>query len=143
MILGKESLLELVETWRFMSAKDVSVCSVDLRFQSDKRVWFLPKQSKLVATVADVYMPHDLAGMVTLRTSMFRRGFALASMGWVDANFRGQLTVRLTNTLWRPILLRPNERFIQLVAVKLDKEVAEGYTGKYQDSHGVVEYIPD
>jgi dCTP deaminase len=68
---------------------------------------------------------------------MGRRGVLLGA-GFVDPGFRGQLTLCLTNMGMDTIAVQKNDRIVQMVL----HEVRDGtrlYSGRYQDSKGVVE----
>jgi len=58
--------------------------------------------------------------------------------GFVDPGFRGQLTLCLTNLGSDDLIVRKNDRVVQMIL----HEVREGnrsYSGRYQDSMGAVE----
>ena len=79
----------------------------------------------------------DLAGTLRCRSSFGRRGILLGA-GFVDPGFRGQLTLCLTNLGSDDLIVRKNDRVVQMIL----HEVREGnrsYSGRYQDSMGAVE----
>jgi len=91
----------------------------------------------LVPTLEWVELPMDIAGTLRCRSSLGRRGVLLGG-GFVDPGFRGQLTLCLTNMGTDTVPLQKNDRIVQMVF----HEVREGtrcYSGRYQDSRGVVE----
>jgi dCTP deaminase len=90
----------------------------------------------LVATQEWVELPCDLAGTMRCRSSFARRGVLLGG-GFIDPGFRGQLTISLTDMGKEEILLKKNDRVVQMII----HEVAGGdrlYNGRYQDSTGAV-----
>ena len=109
--------------------------SYDLRAASEM---ILPRGiCTLVPTLEWVELPIDLAGTLRCRSSFGRRGMLLGA-GFVDPGFRGQLTLCLTNMGMGDITVQKNDRIVQIIL----HEVLEGncgYSGRYQDSHGIVE----
>ena len=109
--------------------------SYDLRIAEDI---FLPKgHCTLVPTLEWVELPKDLAGTLRCRSSFGRRGVLLGA-GFVDPGFRGQLTLCLTNFGSDDILIRENERVVQMIFHEV-RESTRSYSGRYQDSCGAVE----
>ena len=91
----------------------------------------------LVPTLEWVELPMDLAGTLRCRSSFGRRGVLLGA-GFVDPGFRGKLTLCLTNLGSDDLIVRKNDRVVQMIL----HEVREGnrsYSGRYQDSMGAVE----
>jgi dCTP deaminase len=109
--------------------------SYDLRADGDS---LLPQGTcTLVPTLEWVELPMDLAGTLRCRSSFGRRGVLLGA-GFVDPGFRGQLTLCLTNLGGDDLIVRKNDRVVQMIL----HEVREGnrsYSGRYQDSMGAVE----
>ena len=109
--------------------------SYDLRAAGDS---LLSKGTcTLVPTLEWVELPMDLAGTLRCRSSFGRRGVLLGA-GFVDPGFRGQLTLCLTNLGSDDLIVRKNDRVVQMIL----HEVREGnrsYSGRYQDSMGAVE----
>jgi len=109
--------------------------SYDLRAAGDM---LLPQGTcTLVPTLEWVELPMDLAGTLRCRSSFGRRGVLLGA-GFVDPGFRGQLTLCLTNLGSDDLIVRKNDRVVQMIL----HEVREGnrsYSGRYQDSMGAVE----
>jgi dCTP deaminase len=108
---------------------------VDLRV--DRNVRLKPKQQSLVASIERVELSNRIVGFLHLRSSLAREGL-FASLALVDPGFRGQLTVSLYNTGDSAINLVKGERFIQLSLLRLGKPAIKEYTGRYQNSSGVV-----
>ena len=91
----------------------------------------------LVPTLEWVELPMDIAGTLRCRSSMGRRGVILGA-GFIDPGFRGQLTLCMTNFGLDTISIQKNDRIVQMIL----HEVRDGtrlYSGRYQDSKGVVE----
>ena len=91
----------------------------------------------LVPSLEWVELPRDLAGTLRCRSSFGRRGVLLGA-GFVDPGFRGQLTLCLTNLGSDEVIIRKNERVVQMILHEV-RESDQGYSGQYQDSRGAVE----
>jgi dCTP deaminase len=108
--------------------------SYDLRAASDM---ILPRGiCTLVPTLEWIELPRDLAGTLRCRSSFGRRGVLLGA-GFVDPGFRGQLTLCLTNMGNEEISLNKDDRVVQMVLHEVNNNNMV-YTGRYQDSQGVV-----
>jgi dCTP deaminase len=109
--------------------------SYDLRAAGDS---ILPKSTcTLVPTLEWVELPMDLAGTLRCRSSFGRRGVLLGA-GFVDPGFRGQLTLCLTNLGSDDLIVRKNDRVVQMILHEV-REGNQSYSGRYQDSMGAVE----
>ncbi len=109
--------------------------SYDLRAASDMSL--LKGTCTLVPTLEWIELPMDLAGTLRCRSSFGRRGVLLGG-GFIDPGFRGQLTLCLTNLGSNDLNVQKNDRIVQMIL----HEVRNGnqcYSGRYQDSRGVVE----
>ena len=113
----------------------VNPAGVDLRI--DRDITLRPKQQSLVASIETVELSANIIGFLHLRSSLSREGL-FASLALVDPGFRGQLTVSLYNAGDNPVNLARAERFIQLSIIRLGKPAINKYSGRYQDSSGVV-----
>jgi dCTP deaminase len=109
---------------------------VDLRV--DRNLILGPRQQRLAATAERVELSENFLGILHIRSSLAREG-VIASLALVDPGFRGQLTVSLYNAGDRSVRLRKGERFIQLSLFRLGRPPTHKYTGRYQESKGVVE----
>jgi dCTP deaminase len=108
---------------------------VDLRV--DRKIRLKPKQQSLVASIERVELSNRIVGFLHLRSSLAREGL-FASLALVDPGYRGQLTVSLYNSGDSSVNLVKGERFIQLSLLRLGKPAINKYTGRYQNSSGVV-----
>jgi dCTP deaminase len=90
----------------------------------------------LLPTLEWVELPMDLAGTIRCRSSFGRRGVLLGA-GFVDPGFRGQLTLCLTNMGKENIMIHENDRVAQMILYEV-RNPGECYSGRYQDSLGVV-----
>ncbi len=108
---------------------------VDLRI--DRDLTLEPGKQTLAASIERVELSRQFLGLLHIRSSLAREG-VIASLALVDPGFRGQLTVSLYNAGDRQVKLRKGERFIQLSILRLDRAPIHAYSGRYQDSRGVV-----
>jgi len=108
---------------------------VDLRI--DRELELNPGQQRLAATLERVELSENFLGILHIRSSLAREGI-IASLALVDPGFQGQLTVSLHNAGDRPVRLTRGERFIQLSMLRLGTPATQTYTGKYQNSTGIV-----
>jgi len=109
--------------------------SYDLRAADDTR---LPRGiCTLLPTLEWVELPEDLAGTIRCRSSFGRRGVLLGA-GFVDPGFRGQLTLCLSNMGKEEITVNKNDRVAQMILHEV-RNPNKRYSGRYQDSFGVVE----
>ena len=91
----------------------------------------------LVPTLEWMELPADLAGTLRCRSSFGRRGVLLGA-GYIDPGFRGQLTLCLSNMGNADIIVKKNDRIVQMILHEV-REGNESYSGRYQDSLGIVE----
>src|SRR5437773_10298641 len=108
---------------------------IDLR--ADRSLVLRPGQQRLVATIERVELSERFLGILHIRSSLAREGI-VASLVLVDPGFQGQPTVSLHNAGDRPVRLTRGERFIQLSMLRLGTPATQTYTGKYQNSTGIV-----
>ncbi|MGA2972554.1 MAG: dCTP deaminase [Candidatus Bathyarchaeia archaeon] len=111
----------------------------DLRLGMD--VTIPPGERRLVATLERVELGDDIAGTLHIRSSLARTGI-IASLALVDPGFHGQLTISLLNAGAEPFEMNRNDRFVQLVLNELSSKTHHLYSGKYQDSQGIVDRHP-
>jgi len=97
-----------------------------------------PGEHRLVATLERVELGDDIAGTLHLRSSLARKGI-IASLALVDPGFHGQLTISLFNAGAESFKMSRDDRFVQLVLHELSSRTHFMYSGKYQDSQGIVD----
>ncbi len=108
----------------------------DLRLGID--ITIPPGEHRLVATLERVELGEDMAGTLHIRSSLARAGI-IASLALIDPGFRGQLTISLYNAGTKQFTMRKNDKFLQMVLHVLGTKTRRPYSGKYQDSQGVVD----
>ena len=96
-----------------------------------------PNEFLLATTVEKIFLPDNMAAFVQNRSSIGRIGLKIENAGWVDAGFKGQITLELKNESPIPIKLNPGMRICQLIIAELDLPAGEPYRGKYQNQKGV------
>ena len=88
----------------------------------------------LVPTLEWVELPMDLAG--TLRVPIFiRAAGVLLGAGFVDPGFRGQLTLCLTNMGQEEIVVKKNDRVVQMILHEVrngDRMLFRALPGQYR-----------
>ncbi len=98
-----------------------------------------PGDHFLVSTMEEIHCPHDVSAQMFTRSSFARRGI-LGSFGFVDAGFRGQLTLSFYNSSSDPLKLKAGDRIAQIVFHRIDQPVERNYeqrSGNYQNSSGI------
>jgi dCTP deaminase len=99
----------------------------------------LPPRGFILATTAEwVDIPDNVCGFVSGRSSIGRLGLQVQNAGFIDAGFRGQITLELANQTQFPIVLHAGVRVCQLVFFKQIKRSKRPYSGKYLNQIGAV-----
>ena len=98
----------------------------------------LPGESFRASTVEIVGFPNFITGEIVNKSSTSRKGLFLASPGWIDPGFIGQLTVAMKNETLSPVKLAYGTRLWQIIFETCDP-AEQAYTGHYQHSEGIVE----
>ncbi|MBI3911747.1 MAG: dCTP deaminase [Armatimonadetes bacterium] len=108
----------------------------------DGEVFMLhPGEFVLATTKERVEVPEDLVARVDGRSSIGRLAVMVhATAGFVDAGFRGTVTLELSNVGKMPVALHPNMRICQISFQWLTSPAARPYGSrpgsKYQDQVG-------
>ena len=98
----------------------------------DQDVWLWPKGFQLASTIEWFCMPDDALGVVHDKSTNIRLGIAVHNTV-IEPNWRGYLTLEISNQLWRPRLLKRGTPIAQVIFHRVDKPV-DGYVGgKYQN----------
>lgn len=140
MLLSNDEIISLVKERKLdinpFCEDSVNPAGYDLRCGEEISVGSF--QNRLCNTLEWLSLPHNIAGILHLRSSFSREGL-IASLALVDPNFNGQLTVSLFNLTKHTIDLSKGEPFLQISFMKLSKAASKGYHGRYQFSKGIVE----
>ena len=129
-----------IARYRVKDYLDVKNPSWDIEIEeiTPEGFFIQPKEFILATTLEYIELPPDLTAFVEGRSSLGRLGLFIENAGWVDAGFKGQLTLELYNANSYPIRLYPKMRICQLVFAKVDRIPQRPYNGKYQGQRGVV-----
>lgn len=95
-----------------------------------------PNDFLLASTQEEIEVPNGYAAFVAGRSSVGRVGIQVQNAGFVDAGFKGQITLELQNQSHRSIRLHKGMRICQLIYMKMDSECVNPYQGKYQHQKG-------
>ncbi|WP_334296512.1 MULTISPECIES: dCTP deaminase [Eisenbergiella] len=96
----------------------------------------LPGQFVLATTMEYFELPDNLTAFVEGRSSLGRMGLFIQNAGWVDPEFKGEITQELFNANRCAIEINAGRRVRQLVFAQLDKDALHPYRGKYQGQRG-------
>ena len=92
----------------------------------------IPARSFLLATTNEwIELPDNITAFVEGRSSIGRMGLFIQNAGWVDAGFKGRITLELYNANSLPIKLLAGRRLCQLVFCEMDQAAEKPYRGKY------------
>jgi dUTP pyrophosphatase len=133
---GMELTLQKIE--RFTSAGAVAFDNIErVRPQTEPMDfgasgWIdLPAGSYLVTFNEIVNIPKDVAALARARSTLLRCGASLETALW-DPGYRGRSQSLLVVYNPHGLRLKKNARLMQLVFMRLEKEVEKVYSGKYQ-----------
>lgn len=116
--------------------ENVQPCSYDLCV--DGNFYLEPMQFKLLSTIERVNLPDNIQGQVYGRSSIGRRGvFIHISAGFIDAGFRGTITLETFNASKEVFFVEHGTRVAQIAFYYLDYSAKPAYQGRYQDQEGV------
>lgn len=101
--------------------------------ENDDYIIIPPKGFVLGVTKEIINLPPDISAFVEGRSSVGRAGLFIQNAGWIDAGFRGTITLELFNATDYTMKLIPNIRIGQIVFCKNDCECENPYNGKYQN----------
>ncbi|HMO18548.1 MAG TPA: dCTP deaminase [Oligoflexia bacterium] len=108
-------------------------------FISDEIILF-PSEVVLATTNETIQMPREVVGDLKLKSSLGRLWLNHSLSGWIDCNFRGQVTLELQNLGPYPRRLSKGMRVAQIVFFQMEEppEIAygEGSVGNYQGQKG-------
>jgi dCTP deaminase len=87
-----------------------------------------PGEFVLGATAEVVALPDDIVGRVEGKSSLGRLGLLIhTTAGFVDAGFRGQLTLEFSNVATLPITLYPGMKIGQISFLRMDGPAEHPY----------------
>ncbi len=92
-----------------------------------------------VSTMESAALPDNISGQLWIRTSYARKG-VIGSFGFIDAGYRGQLTLCFYNASTESIHLAREDRIAQIVFNTMSDYATKNYekrSGNYQNSKGI------
>ena len=101
-----------------------------------------PGEFVLASTIERLELPDDISARLEGKSSLGRIGLMIHSTaGFVDAGWKGDLTLELNNVATMPIRLRPGMKIGQLSFMMMDAPAqrpygSEGLGSKYQGQSG-------
>ncbi len=107
----------------------LSSAGYDVRIAHDLRLY--PRQTSLAHTVEDFYLPDNVSGLVTDK-STYARLFISALNTYIDPGFQGNLTLELVNLSENAIDIKAGDPIVQIIFHWLDEPTDRPYRGKYQ-----------
>jgi len=159
MILSDYSIFEVLKFNElriipFPKDKDIQPCSIDFHLGGElktidgKTIDILhdtynikPKEFLLGCTLEYIEMPKHLCGQVDGKSSIGRLGIFIENAGFIDPNFRGNITLEIYNASDKEFELGSGMSICQLVLFALTSEPSRVYGevgNHYQDSEGAV-----
>ncbi len=106
--------------------------------EKNMEITILPGESFRASTIEILGFPNFITGEIVNKSSTSRRGLFLASPGWIDPGFIGQLTVAMKNETLSPVKLTYGTKMWQII-FETCEPAEQAYTGHYQHSAGIVE----
>lgn len=96
-----------------------------------------PKGHKLISTYESIELSNQILATIHLKSSLSREGL-VGSFAIIDPGYRGQLTLSLFNASTTLVSIKEREPIVQIVFHKTGEPSSKPYSGKYQDSQGIV-----
>ena len=162
-ILSDKTILERIRLQKDLiieplNDNDIQPCSIDLHLSSDLKTiqgqqYHLKPCSCLVLEPGDfilgitteyVEIPEDLVAVVDGKSSLGRLGItAHVTAGYIDAGFKGNITLEIANLSDEPFRLQKDMPIAQIVFHTLTTPVnrpygSEGLNSHYQSSKGTI-----
>lgn len=115
---------------------------VDIRIEQSFYEWISntillkPNEFVLASTYEEIGVPIDCAAYVEGRSSVGRMGIQVQNAGFIDAGFRGQITLEIQNQSMFNVRLYSGMRICQLVYCQMTSPCFKPYNGKYQFQKG-------
>jgi len=97
--------------------------------------WFLPGLLYLADSLEFVKIPKEWSSTLVLKSSMGRLGLEHLHAGWAESGFHGTLTWELKVLAPWPVLLKPEQKVMQLVFETMASLPENDYSakGRYQN----------
>jgi dCTP deaminase len=136
------SSVDLTLSSSFCCLKGDKNSEVDIRVEQKFYEWnsssilMSPGEFLLASTYEQIGVPVDCAAYVEGRSSVGRIGIQVQNAGFIDAGFRGQITLELQNQSMFNVRLHSGMRICQLVYCQMTTPCSKPYDGKYQFQKG-------
>lgn len=127
----------LIDT-KLMNVPEALEC---ISVNEEEGVVISPYEHVLATTLEWVELPHDLVGLVNLRSSFARAGIYIPPTV-IDAGFKGNITIEIIGGP-NPVRVYPGQRFLHVVFLRTSSPVYRPYQGKYQGQRDVTPPRPD
>jgi dCTP deaminase len=127
---------EIVDPKRF---SDRSFVTIDSNAEGKDYVLIPPNSFALCETVETVSMPRDYLAICVGKSTYARCGI-IVNVTPIEPEWRGKITLEISNTTPLPAKIYANEGIAQLIFLKGEKTCAVSYAdkrGKYQDQRGL------
>lgn len=114
--------------------------TVDTKDTDQNFVIIPPNSFALAATVETFKIPRDVLA-ICLGKSTYARCGLIVNVTPLEPEWRGKVTLEISNTTPLPAKVYANEGIAQMVFIKADRVCAVSYAdkrGKYQDQEGLV-----
>lgn len=116
---------------------EIDVCREQKFYEwNEDSILMAPGEFALASTNEEIGVPIDCAAYVEGRSSVGRIGIQVQNAGFIDAGFRGQITLELQNQSRYSIRLYKGMRICQLVYCQMTTPCSSPYNGKYQFQRG-------
>ncbi|MDH3583553.1 MAG: dCTP deaminase [Phycisphaerae bacterium] len=118
---------------------DDSFVTVDTRLTGKDHVVIPPNSFALCETVETFDIPRDLL-VICLGKSTYARCGIIVNVTPLEPEWRGKVTIEISNTTPLPAKIYANEGIAQLLFFRADRVCAQSYAdkcGKYQDQAGL------
>ncbi len=93
----------------------------------------------LVGSREFMNLPPDICAQIFIKSSMARRGI-VGTFGFIDAGYRGNLTLSFYNSSQQPVMIEPGKKIAQVIFLRMDSPASQTYekrSGNFQDSRGI------
>ena len=122
-----------------MHFDDDMFVTMDTRNTGKDHVVIPPNSFALGETVETIRVPHDMLAICVGKSTYARCGI-IVNVTPLEPQWRGKVTLEISNTTPLPAKIYANEGIAQIVFIKADRVCAMSYAdkdGKYQDQAGL------
>lgn len=118
------------------SEKKLYGCKFEILHILSKGYYMKPGEFLIASTKETVDLPDDIAGRFEGKSSLGRLGLTThITAGFIDAGFKGQITLEMKNENCVPIKIIPDMKIGQICFFKLDRSAKRPYGSKDLGSH--------